>query len=83
MLGTASPASATTNTLYVSTTGSDTGSCTSSSSPCATISYAASVASSGDTIYVSGTIDDTVSIDTPVTIAQWQGGKARRSSWHG
>ena len=72
--GATSPASATTNTLYVSSTGSDAGSCTSISSPCATISYALGVASSGDTIYVSGTIADIVSVDASLTIAQWPGG---------
>jgi len=69
--GMATPAFATGNTLYVSSTGSDTGSCTLSTSPCATISYAVSQASDGDTIYVSGTIDDIVSVDIPLTIAQW------------
>jgi hypothetical protein len=73
-LGAASPASATTSTLYVSSTGTDTGDCASLSSPCATVSYALSVASSGDTIYASGTIDDIVSINTSLTIAQWPGG---------
>jgi hypothetical protein len=72
--GIATPASATGSTLYVSSTGTDTGSCTSSSAPCATISYAVGVAGSGDTIYVSGTIDDNVTVNTTLTIAQWPSG---------
>ena len=72
-LTTATPASAAPSTRYVSSTGSDSGTCLSSVSPCATISYAADQASSGDVIDVSGTIDDNVSIDTPVTITQWAG----------
>ena len=72
-LTTATPAAAAPSTLYVSSTGSDSGTCLSSASPCATISYAADQASSGDVIDVSGTIDDNVSINTPVTITQWSG----------
>jgi len=71
IFGVATPASATGNTLYVASAGSDTGDCTSSASPCATISYAVSQASGGDTIYVSGTIEETVTVDIPLTIAQW------------
>src|SRR6202034_1295490 len=45
-------ASATPNTLYVATTGHDTGGCHSQSSPCKTIDYAVGQAASGDTIDV-------------------------------
>jgi Bacterial Ig-like domain (group 3) len=62
-------------TLYVSQGGLDSGTCT-SASPCATVSYALTKAASGATIEVSGTIDDHVSISTPVTITTWPGGPA-------
>ena len=61
--------------LYVSQGGLDSGTCT-SVSPCATVSYALTQAASGATIEVSGTIDDHVSISTPVTITTWPGGPA-------
>jgi hypothetical protein len=64
------------NTLYVSQTGLDSGSCT-STSPCATVTYALTKAASGATIKVSGTIDDHVSITSAVTITTWPGGPAR------
>jgi MYXO-CTERM domain-containing protein len=40
------------NTLYVAKTGADTGSCTSSSAPCATITFAIAAMSGGDTLVV-------------------------------
>jgi hypothetical protein len=57
---------ATPTTLYVSQTGLNSGTCT-SGSPCATVTYALTEAPSGATIEVSGTIDDHVTITTPVT----------------
>jgi hypothetical protein len=62
-------------TLYVSQGGLDSGTCT-SVSPCATVSYALTKAASGATIEVSGTIDDHLSISSPVTITTWPGGPA-------
>jgi hypothetical protein len=57
-------------TLYVSQGGLDSGTCT-SSSPCATVSYALTKAASGATIEVSGTIDDHLTISSPVTFTTW------------
>jgi Big-like domain-containing protein/parallel beta helix pectate lyase-like protein len=77
-LGVFAPATAraaTPATLYVSQGGLNSGTCT-SASPCATVSYALTKAASGATIEVSGTIDDHVSISTPVTITTWPGGPA-------
>jgi Bacterial Ig-like domain (group 3) len=62
-------------TLYVSQGGLNSGTCT-SASPCATVSYALTKAPSGATIEVSGTIDDHLSISSPVTITTWPGGPA-------
>jgi hypothetical protein len=62
-------------TLYVSQGGLNSGTCT-SASPCATVTYALTHAASGATIEVSGTIDDHVSISSPVTITTWPGGPA-------
>jgi Bacterial Ig-like domain (group 3) len=62
-------------TLYVSQGGLDSGTCT-PASPCATVSYALTKAPSGATIEVSGTIDDHLSISSPVTITTWPGGPA-------
>src|ERR1700722_12806548 len=62
-------------TLYVSQTGLDSGSCP-STSPCATVTYALTKAGSGDTIEVSGTIEDNVTIGETVTITTWPGGPA-------
>jgi hypothetical protein len=62
-------------TLYVSQGGLDSGTCT-SASPCATVSYALTKAPSGATIEVSGTIDDHLTISSPVTITTWPGGPA-------
>jgi predicted outer membrane repeat protein len=66
-------ASATGTTLYVSSAGTNSGDCSSSSSPCATVSYALSQASSGDTIEVAGTISDNVNDGSlnSLTIEQW------------
>jgi hypothetical protein len=58
-------------TLYVSQGGLNSCTCT-SASPCATVSYALTKAPSGATIEVSGTIDDHLSISSPVTITTWQ-----------
>jgi hypothetical protein len=63
-------------TLYVSSGGLNSGACTSSASPCATVSYALTKAPSGATIEVSGTIDDHLIISSPVTITTWPGGPA-------
>lgn len=75
-LGAVAPAAAQAaapTTLYVSQGGSNAGTCT-SASPCATVSYALTQAASGDTIEVSGTINDNLSIKSPVTITNWPGG---------
>jgi hypothetical protein len=71
VLGVEGSAGATTSILYVSNTGTDSGTCSSPASPCATVSYALTQAGSpGDTILVSGTIDDNVVINNQsVTIA--------------
>ena len=61
-------------TLYVAQGGSDSSNtCTSSASPCATISNAVNQAVSGDTIEVAGTIADHVDVGTSLTISQWAG----------
>ncbi len=61
-------------TLYVAQGGSDSSNtCTSSASPCATISHAVTQAVSGDTIEVAGTIADHVDVSTSLTISQWSG----------
>ena len=76
-LATAVPSGASTAvTLYVASGGSDIGSCTSSSTPCGTVSYAVTQATSGDTIEVSGTILDNVTISPgfgTLTITNWPG----------
>jgi hypothetical protein len=75
VLGGGGSAGATTSTLYVSTTGTDSGSCATSVTACATVSYALTEAGTGDTILVSGTIDDNVVVnDQAVSIAQDPGG---------
>jgi hypothetical protein len=73
-VGTTVAAGADGNTFYVSDQGSDSGDCLSSTAPCATITYALGRASSGDTIDVSGTIDDNPSVNSSVTIMQMPGG---------
>ena len=70
----AAPAGASGNTLYVSSGGTDTGECMSPAGACATITYALSEANPGDTIEVSGTIDDNPTVNIPVTITQMSGG---------
>jgi hypothetical protein len=60
-------------TLYVSSTGSNSGTCP-ETSPCATVSYALTKAASGAIIEVSGTIEDNISISSPVTLTLWPGG---------
>ena len=67
----ADPAAAAT-TLFVSATGSDTNPCT-ATDPCATITQALSLASSGDTIEVAGHISDAVTVNTTITVEQWPG----------
>jgi hypothetical protein len=62
-------------TLYVSQGGSNSSTCT-SASPCATVSHALTEAASGATIEVSGTINDHLSITSPVTITTWPDGPA-------
>lgn len=62
-------------TLYVSSTGSDSATCP-ETSPCATVRYALTQAASGAIIKVSGTIDDHISISSPVTLTTWLGGPA-------
>ncbi|MGH3158896.1 MAG: hypothetical protein ACRDNF_20310, partial [Streptosporangiaceae bacterium] len=77
-LGAVAPAAAQAavpKTLYVSQGGLNSGTCT-SASPCATVSYALTKAASGATIEVSGTIDDNLTISSPVTITTWPGGPA-------
>lgn len=61
--------------LYVSSTGADSGTCP-ETSPCATVSYALTKAASGATIEVSGTIEDNITISSPVTLTTWPGGPA-------
>src|SRR5262249_16920195 len=61
---------ATATTLYVSQGGSDSASCT-SANPCATLSHPLTLAASGATIEVSGTINDHPVIKSPVTITTW------------
>ena len=64
----ASLAGASPSTLFVSTTGTNTSNCQTSSKPCATVSYAVSQAASGDTIQVAaGTYHDIVAIAPPLT----------------
>jgi hypothetical protein len=58
----------TTPVLYVAQGGADTGSC-SSTNPCATVSYALTQSGPNATIEISGTINDHVTINTPVTIS--------------
>ena len=72
VFGAEGSAGGTTSTLYVSHTGADSGTCSSSAAACATVSYALTQAGSpGDTILVSGTIDDNVVVDNQsVFIAQ-------------
>ena len=68
------PAGAIGNSLYVSSGGTDAGDCMSPAGACATITYALTQANPGDTIEVSGTIDDNPTVTISVTIAQMSGG---------
>jgi len=64
-------ANATTSDVYVSSTGTNSGTCASPASPCATVSYALTWAGSPGTVLVSGTIDDNVVVNSQsVTIEQ-------------
>ncbi len=55
-------------TLYVNSTGSDAGNdCTQPLTPCATVSYAVSQAATGDTIEVTGTIEDNVTVPSSIS----------------
>jgi parallel beta-helix repeat protein len=75
-----SPASASPSDLYVATTGTDSGSCTTQTSPCLTIGYAVSQASAGDNIYVAaGTYAESVSIDEPLNLYGAQSGVSATS----
>lgn len=75
VIGVEGSAGATASTLYVSNAGTDSGTCTSSATPCATVTYALTQAGTGDTILVSGTIDDNVVVNSQaVSIAQDPGG---------
>ena len=73
MLSLATSAGALGTTLFVSSGGTDSGGCASSSTPSATVSYALSQASNGDEIEVAGTIQDNIAITSlsSITIAQW------------
>ncbi len=54
-------------TRYVSTSGTDSGNC--SSTPCKTVNYALSQASPGDTIQVAaGTYNQTIDVEKPITL---------------
>ena len=69
-LVTAFPASAQPTTYYVAANGTNVGNdCTSAANPCATISYALTYATTyGDTVQVSGTINDNPTVPYGVTI---------------
>ena len=68
-------AQAATETLYVSTTGTDAGTCTSSAAPCATIDYAQTQAPPNSTIKVAaGTYTQQVVITQTTTIVGSPGG---------
>jgi parallel beta-helix repeat protein len=76
----ASAASASSSDLYVATTGTDTGSCTTQASPCLTIGYAVSQTSPGDNVYVAaGTYAESVSIDSDINLYGAQSGVAATS----
>ncbi len=75
VLGAGGPAGAATSDVYVSSTGTNSGTCASPAAPCATVSYALTWAGSPGTILVSGTIDDNVVVNNQsVTIEQDPGG---------
>ena len=55
-------------TLYVATTGTDTGNCTDPSTPCATINYSISMAGSGDVIDIAaGVYTEQINIEKDLT----------------
>ncbi|MFZ0667137.1 MAG: Ig-like domain repeat protein [Acidimicrobiales bacterium] len=56
-------------TYYVAQGGTDAGTCSFSSNPCATLAYALTQIGPGDTIDVSGSIQQNVTITIPATIA--------------
>jgi hypothetical protein len=64
----AAPALAAGTTLHVAQAGTNTGTCRSAASPCATVTYALSRATAGSRIEVSGTIVDNLDVSIPVTI---------------
>ncbi len=64
----AAPAGALGTSLFVSSTGTDTGDCSTTGTACATITYALTQAADGATINVSGTIEDNVTTSQNVTI---------------
>ena len=75
VLGVGGSAGATTTYVYVSSTGTDSGTCASPAAPCATVSYALTWAGAANAILVSGTIDDNVVVNNQsVTIEQDPGG---------
>lgn len=64
---------------YVATSGIDSGSCDSKSTPCRTIQYAIGQASSGDTVNVaSGTYAEAITIDKSLILLGAQAGKDAR-----
>ncbi|MCR1781429.1 hypothetical protein KVF89_02695 [Nocardioides carbamazepini] len=65
----APPAAADDNTLYVAQGGTNAGnSCQTKATPCATITYALTVAGSNPTVHLSGTIFDNIEPSGPLTI---------------
>jgi hypothetical protein len=69
LLASPAAAAATATVLYVAQSGSDSNSCTSVGTPCATITHALALAPFGATINVAGTIhDDMIDVTSPVTI---------------
>ncbi|MDQ6526589.1 right-handed parallel beta-helix repeat-containing protein [Nocardioides sp. LHD-245] len=65
----APPAAADDNTLYVAQGGTNAGNnCQTKATPCATITYALTVAGSNPTVHLSGTIFDNIEPGVPLTI---------------
>ncbi len=69
------PADASGTVLYVSSTGTDTGNCESAASPCATITYALTIAWRDITIEVSGTVEGGAAVTGAITVEQQPGGE--------